>query len=498
MKKSLGKLISSVYVIVYMAISLVVVLASCNIEIKRSHDINIMNIMCVLIVMLFIAIIYYMQSRLQISDKQRKIFVTIGGAVLFGIQMVILISIGNNVGCDVHTIHEGAVNALCPTEDYEYYWYYYLQNPNNIFITFILTVFLKVGDVINLEGYLLFTIAGMLLANISAFFTEKIVWKMTGNNTWAIISWLISAILVACNPWIVAPYTDVFSLCIPIGVLYVCVVEKNIYKKIFWILFVGIGIGYLIKPTNIFVGASFLIVEIMIGKKEKVQSKKAILVGAEVILIIIFLVCLKGTVESKLGYAQDKDYEKSIWYYAMMGQNDDTGGEYSYEDDQATNEYKKYEDKVNFNQKQLVERIRNRGIKGNINFYIKKTLNDFGDGMFAWGNWPIINDLTDKPITWVRQVIEEYKQGDLVQCVWIFCILGSTLMPLRDSDDKCRLIVQLSLILLFMYLMVFEASARYVYHYVPIYIVAAADGYHTVIVRCGENVGKKKYITKKR
>lgn len=60
MKKSLGKLISSVYVIVYMAISLVVVLAPCNIEIKRSHDINIMNITCVLFVMLFIVIIYYM------------------------------------------------------------------------------------------------------------------------------------------------------------------------------------------------------------------------------------------------------------------------------------------------------------------------------------------------------------------------------------------------------------------------------------------------------
>lgn len=211
------------------------------------------------------------------------------------------------------------------------------------------------------------------------------------------------------------------------------------------------------------------------------------------------MVCLKGAVASKLGYAQDKDYEKSIWYYAMMGQNDDTVGEYSYEDDQATNEYKKYEDKVNFNQKQLVERIRNRGKKGNINFYIKKTLNDFGDGMFAWGNWPIINDLTDKPTTWVRQVIEEYKQGNLVQCVWIFCILGSPLMLLQDSsDDKCRLIVQLSLILLFIYLMVFEASARYIYHYVPIYIVVAADGYHRVIVRYGENVGKKKYITKKR
>lgn len=265
--------------IVYMATSLVVVLASCNIEIKRSHDINIMNITCILFVMLFIVIIYHMQSRLRISDKQRKMFVTIGGVVLFGIQMVILISIGNNVGCDVHTIHEGAINALCSTEDYEYYWYYYLQNPNNIFITFILTVFLKVGDVINLEGYLLFTIAGMLLANISAFFTEKIVWKLTGNNTWAIISWLISAILVACNPWIVAPYTDVFSLCIPIGTLYVCVVEEKIYKKIFWILFAGIGIGYLIKPTNIFVGVSFLIVEILIGKKEKLQSKNAILVA---------------------------------------------------------------------------------------------------------------------------------------------------------------------------------------------------------------------------
>ena len=174
-------------------------------------------------------------------------------------------------------------------------------------------------------------------------------------------------------------------------------------------------------------------------------------------------------------------------------------GEYSYEDDQATNEHKKYEDKVKFNQKKLVERIRDRGIKGNIGFYIKKTLNDFGDGMFAWGNWPIINDLTDKPTTWVRQVIEEYKQGNLVQCVWIFCILGSPLMLLQDSsDDKCRLIVQLSLILLFIYLMVFEASARYIYHYVPIYIVVAADGYHRVIVRYGENVGKKKYITKKR
>lgn len=72
-------------------------------------------------------------------------------------------------------------------------------------------------------------------------------------------------------------------------------------------------------------------------------------------------------------------------------------------------------------------------------------------------------------------------------------------MLLQDSsDDKCRLIVQLSLILLFIYLMVFEASARYIYHYVPIYIVVAADGYHRVIVRYGENVGKKKYITKKR
>jgi LPXTG-motif cell wall-anchored protein len=47
-----------------------------------------------------------------------------------------------------------------------------------------------------------------------------------------------------------------------------------------------------------------------------------------------------------LSFPQDENREKTLWHYALMGLNEDTVGQYSFEDDDYTNSFETKEEKV--------------------------------------------------------------------------------------------------------------------------------------------------------
>ena len=118
---------------------------------------------------------------------------------------------------------------------------------------------------------------------------------------------------------------------------------------------------------------------------------------------------------------------------------------------------------------------------------IKKTLVTYNDGTFAWsqeGNfyWEIKEDKS-RIERFFRNIY--YESGSnhsifkyIVQGAWliILSIQTLTIFIKRENMENSMRVVLLSLIGLFVFESIFEARARYLYTYVPIFIVSGMIG----------------------
>ena len=135
----------------------------------------------------------------------------------------------------------------------------------------------------------------------------------------------------------------------------------------------------------------------------------------------------------------------------------------------------------------IKERLKEYGIVGLLKHQIKKTLVTYNDGTFAWsqeGNfyWRV-NEEKSKIERFFRNIYYETGSNHsifkyIVQGAWLTILVMqslNTFIKRKDMDNNVRVIL-LSLIGLFIFESIFEARARYLYTYVPIFIISGMIG----------------------
>ena len=137
--------------------------------------------------------------------------------------------------------------------------------------------------------------------------------------------------------------------------------------------------GYLIKPTAIIVLIAITIIEIfnfILKIKEKENRKERVINNVKNILFVIvgilLVLILKIGLSKVTNYEVDEKYSVSIFHYLMMGINTDTTGAYNGDDVVNSITQNSYEERVMYNKKIFLERLKYMSLEDICEFYTKK------------------------------------------------------------------------------------------------------------------------------
>ena len=448
----------------------------------------------------------YLLCRKNRSKKHRYMVM---GAMSLAVAFLTFYSAGHYAltpGWDVGMMCENAQILMWGGEE-ELSSGYFSTYPNNILLTWLLAMSYRLSDALGIPGgqrYFLGLGVQSLGFGLAAYLVYICSDKIIGRKhpeipLW---SWFVTVIMVCASPWVAVMYSDAAALIlIMIEVwLYTEAREHTRFAAIwyFFLFFTGI-IAYYIKPQAVIflIAAAFIS---LTGAAKQICRRE----GSWKRIITITLACLAGAglaytaqrfVQKDAGFELDSDRSFGPAHYLMMGLNEEESGTYFEEDVNFSVSFGKRAERNRADLERAAERIRAMGIGGLARHAIRKTLVNYSDGTFTWEKEGIFyaydtyyfplgfrwgyehipnfyigeefTDMVEWSCSWVFRLIE--------QCAWM-AVLFLCVFAFSKKSDSRSATVFLALLGMFLFGLLFEARARYVFEYVPVYILAAGMG----------------------
>jgi len=175
-----------------------------------------------------------------------------------------------------------------------------------------------------------------------------------------------------------------------------------------------------------------------------------------------------------------------------MGLNAESSGVYNEEDGLYSNSFQTKAERRRANAQVIKERLNNFGPLGLIKHLVKKALINFNDGSFAWeveGNFykELLPDNNKILMPTLMNFYSSYEDYDntvfkqIVQSLWLWVLIFSLgfIIPRQNNNltyFSIDNVVYLSIIGCVLFVMIFEARARYLFVFAPIFIICAFIG----------------------
>lgn len=376
---------------------------------------------------------------------------------------------------------------------------YFSMYPNNVFLVGVFSGILKFTSLIGFNSdYFPLIVVGCVLVNASGFFMTDIVRRLTQNRFLSMGVWVVFAILSGLSPWISIPYSDTYSIIFPVLLIWLYVVKTDKNRVPVWILMGFVGMmGYYVKPTAIFALVGICFVEVVrfftVVRADKSVKKRTAICALGLVLGALLMIFANLGIKSTLKCELDDNKKFTPVHYFMMGLNYATCGTY----DQWDVNYSLGPETVAARNEQDIGQIRYRisslGAKGLAAHAVRKTLTVFNDGSFSWGregefywnyqerNNPLAAGLREYfyeegKAYWLFQTIN--------QGIWITVILCCLLNLLKkkedaeENDNNCYIksAIFLSVLAICLFELLFEARARYLYLYSPLFYIIGILG----------------------
>lgn len=420
---------------------------------------------------------------------------------------------------DAATVRDSAINIVNgDSPDPDWWPDYYDVNPNNRTIVSLFTVVIRVMSVLTIDdpnfGLILFQCGISWMTGAVLYFTVK---RLANSRRPACVAWLIYVVSVGLSPWVSIPYSDGVGLIIPITMIFLLTIksQRSLVRTLKWLALGGLGyLSLQIKPQTtimfiailIVVGLGIIVDKIRNGQpiftRQRIINMTALVGGVCLVMIPIKLIN-DTLVPIKL------DRNLPITHYLMMGMNSETDGKYSgddvwfisldgaYKDGDGSNPPSRVvttDEIADRNIKELTNRLKEMGIVGTAKLLVRKSLVNFNDGAFAWsgeGNFywsvkPSSSELAQS----IREIFyipdkgngvtsarSKYKYFQTIeQGIWLAVLFFSIFSVFGRKKSRVVVSVMLGVIGLTIYELLFEARARYIYTYVPIFILLAVFG----------------------
>ena len=363
------------------------------------------------------------------------------------------------------------------------YYVYLSTYPNNLFLC---RIFVFIAT--HLQGFELYKVlllVNRIIVNLTGIVLLRIFsnYKIKRKNK--ILGLIIYELLIGMSPWTLVPYSDTLGIIFPALVLLNYSKEK---KRWFNYIFIGLFsmIGYLIKPTIIIILIAITIIELIkaINKIIKKEVSKEFFKKILIAIMLVFLGLLIGKIievsmEKKYPYEINRNHSMTIYHYLMMGLNDETSGGFNLDDFWDTFDHYGVEEKKQFNIETWKERLKNV----TLDFISRKIAYSYNDGTFAWeGEGEFYNSDFEYDDERLFEAFSNYYKKDgsayftfssIHQLIWIILLLTCLIGILFTNMDNKKTVLLLTIIGQTLFLLLFEARARYLIVYMPIFITTA-------------------------
>ncbi len=448
------------------------------------------------IILSFALCLYRRLPKLTISSVLSEKYIVHLSIGLFFIQAYVFFNMYFLTDWDAESV---STTAACIASNAPTDWatWYYDRYPNNIAITWLLSVLYKVAFQIgSVHEY---TYCAILFQCALSCWTGYMLFQIIRDITeieYAYWGWAVYAVYIALNPWLSIPYTDAMLLCVPLGILRLYQKTQNGKYAFFKWFVIGLFtyIGFKMKPQCAIVLIAAAMCE-GVGAfcghlKQKILAylkKLAYAAGGILLGMAIFSLCIVPS----LGITVHQDSAFGIRHYLMMGLNKETNGVYSEYDVQFSASFATANDRNAANLHTIQSRIEEMGVTGLIKLICKKTLANFGDGTYSWGFEGVFyRELLEDRNQFVSPLLKNifYTYGNYYglfstfqQLVWItmlFTSMGIIFYKCKNSREYAVVqVAVLSLIGSVLFQTIFEARARYFFIYAPFFLLIGLLGW---------------------
>lgn len=422
--------------------------------------------------------------------------------ILYGVMLYVFVNIYYKSGSDLWTIDYTA-KVLIEEEPYiDWCTEYYSQYPNNIMLTMLYSLVLRIHSlfgVVDSENAQ-FTLAAVncLISCITTVLVAKILYKLTKDSVTSGIGTVLSILYFCLNPYNVWPYSDPFSLWIPVSIVAIIVLIENAYVKIG--LFAAISIfAFQIKPQNsIPVIALACVAIICIDKLIHIKLPKVKIVKCLCSILVCGMIMLYGVSLARGSFFEkipiDETKELTFNHFFMMGLNQDAKGGWSGEDVVFSTSISDPEERAQANIQEAKHRLSEMGIMGYIRFLWHKLNKLCNNGTLDYststGDWydivyPEKNTLASP---FLRSLF--YYDGanypvyfTAMNILWAFiliCCLMASIVNFRENDP-IQFWLGTSIVGLFLFELLFEAQARQLYSFMPLFVLYGVFGIYRLV-----------------
>lgn len=465
---------------------------------------NIELFCCILFIGLLIKIKNTVFSHSNVKIKKPFDFnraANISTIILFLCQFYISYNILFETGWDSGMITAAAKAAADGELSSVTNYYPFSVYPNNLFLLFIETALFKWNNAFGIftgsHQLMCIVIINCMLNSLACLLVYKTADFFVSKN-FAFMGFLCAVALYGLSPWLVICYSDSFGLIFPILSFYLFVKpsEKNWAKWANKICSIIIGcIGYFIKPQCIIILIALVVIELFY--EFRLKNKKGIIhIGVIIACILLSVTALQkgiGMVCEKKNIALHPEDQFGMTHFLMMGLNPESGGSYSANDALYSASFETKAERIKGNLEKSAERLKGMGIWGYAKFLSKKVLTIFNDGTYAWGvEGDFYSTIYDKPNTQAAYFLREVYYNDgkyfnyfalFEQFIWVAVLFLSFLSVFIKSDHKNKKEFNelvLAIIGLIFFELLFEARARYLYTYTPIFCLLVVFGIERV------------------
>lgn len=428
--------------------------------------------------------------------------VVVGGLVLFAAQ-VLLVRGGMFVtGWDVGFVT--TVGDRASTESLGYLGSYLSTYPNNALPNIICSFVAAVGAPLGITAYASCVVGGCACVTASIVACTFAARRAFGERV-ALAFDLVGSLYLGLNAWVFVPYTDTYGMLCPALALasVACVRDDRLRSALVGLL---AAVGYAIKPTALFVALACVALLVPraaaalpawrarlrgLGLRGALRElARARTVQAACCGLLAFAVGFGVTsaAASSLGRSLGTDPSRAVGipHYLMMGANPSTMGGFNGQDLSYTQSFADPAERNAADLSEWASRIREMGPVGVARLATRKTLTNFADGTFAWEQegrfYRSVPGRSEAVKAWYgignqgSTATSGLPYEPLCQMTWLLVLMGCAVAP-RNGGSFMERAMRLALLMLAVFLMVFEARARYLFLFAPYFVLLGVAGW---------------------
>ncbi|MET1154660.1 hypothetical protein [Arthrobacter sp.] len=450
-----------------------------------------------------------MKAAAWIDSKHKLVHLSLMSVLLmvfFSIQITIALSLYSFPGWDAGAVLSnafGLADGSLHTINADYFSKY----PNNIFLTLMLTAFSRLMLLLGVTDLLLASVVLNVAVLLSGILLTYLVARRLAGTGAAMLTLLPSIVFVVISPWIAVPYSDTFALPFPVLLIYLYLRAKDAsrfeIKMCFWaVLGFAAVVGYSIKPTVVFVLVAIVGVDLTLTVYRHKARRQVLfaLVSALVVAGVFWTTSAALTHFERSATAipfdvKNNPREVPFTHFLKMGAQG--YGLFNEQDVRDTVGITDPRERLMNGLHVYVQRVEAMGPLGYADFLWSKARWTFGDGTFFMWSEGLVGSQDDPFLSknatsrniqdylWVKGGNFPFMTG-VWQSSW-FVLLFLVALPIVLRGGRMfsgpASIMRISLLALFLFLLFFETRSRYLYLYMPFFILLSTLTLDSVMSR---------------